>query len=192
MALAIYENNSDIAGSPHGRSIGLWLFDQPITEQLKNELYLMGQAYGLNSQKRRYLRYWDPRVFTLLTHIWTAEQKLQIYELGIPHVHYMNLNNVITKMTLPTPNDVAFANDQNILERLKPLPFRFSQQQWQLLEQVEWINMIIRQLKGQIVITEQVYQVILSHVKYMQPNAQSRANTVAKIANELDSLKSSV
>ena len=47
--------------------------------------------------------------------------------------------------------------------------------------------MIVRQLKGQIVITNEVYQVILSNVKCMQQsNVQSRASTVAKIANELN------
>ncbi|GAF63042.1 hypothetical protein JCM18903_3164 [Psychrobacter sp. JCM 18903] len=148
LALALYENTHDISGHPHSRSVCLWLFDQPITETLTHSIYLIGQAYGIGTNKRRYLRYWDPRVLALLTYIWTAPQKLQIYQLGLSHIYYVDWNNEMTVLTLPTPNEVyPAANIQKTLGQLQPLPFRFSQQQWQVLIQTEWINMILRQLK---------------------------------------------
>lgn len=185
LALAIYENTNDIAGRPHARSVCLWLFDQPITEKLKQNLYLIGQAYGLGSNKRRYLRYWDPRVIQLLNYLWTAPQKLQIYQLGLSHIYYVDWNNTCTEITLPTPNEVYLSDTKAALEQLKPLPFRFSQQQWQLLEQTEWINMILRQLKSQIMITDQAYKIVMSQAFLISQRQVSQQQAVKNIVENL-------
>ncbi|MGO2562065.1 hypothetical protein [Psychrobacter sp.] len=168
LALSVYENSNDVSGHPHPRSV-----------------YLMGQAYGLGSNKKRYLRYWDPRVLALMTHIWTAEQKLQIHQLGLIHIYYIDWNNEMTVLTLPTPNEVYPADTQKALEQLKSLPFRFSQQQWSLLEQIEWMNMIVRQLKEQVMITDRVYEVVLSNATSMRSNYHGRIKATTKIVNEL-------
>ena len=187
LALAIYENSNDIAGHAHPRSVCIWLFDQPITQKLKHSLYLLGQAYGIGTDKRRYLRYWDPRVLALLTYIWTAEQKLQVYQLGLAHIHYIDWNNEMTVLNLPTLNEVyPAANIQQPLQQLKPLkplPFRFSQQQWQLLEQTEWINMIVRQLKEQVRVTEDIVNIVISQallIAKRQVTQQQAVNNVVK------------
>lgn len=186
LALAIYENINDIAGNPHPRSICLWLFEQPITEKLKQSLYLIGQVYGLGSSKRRYLRYWDPRVMQLLTHLWTAPQKLQVYQLGLPRMHYVDWNNTLTEITLPTPSEVYLSDTQLALERLRPLPFKFSQQQWQLLEQTEWVNMIMRQLKAQIVINTQSYNTVMSQALLIAQRQITKQQAVKNIADGLE------
>jgi len=179
LALAVYENNSDSTGSPHGRSIGLWLFDQPITEQLKNDLYLMGQAYGFNSHKRRYLRYWDPRVFALLLDIWTPQQQGQIYQLGITELYYLDWQGELAQVALSKPSTVIPDNEKIIRQ---PLPFSFSQQQWQLLEQVEWMNMIIRQLKSQITITKNILSIIFAQARRVSKNQIDKNQAVKNIA----------
>lgn len=190
LALAIYENSNDISGHPHARGICLWLFDQPITPMLKNSLYLMGQAYGLDSNKRRYLRYWDPRVLALLTRIWTAEQKLQVYQLGLKYIRYLDWNNEMTILELPTPNEVyPAANIQVALQRLKPLPFRFSQQQWLLLEQIEWMNMIIRQLKEQVRVTDNVLEIIISQALLIAKRQVTQQQAVNNIVKSLEQLE---
>lgn len=188
LALAIYENINDIVGNPHPRSICLWLFEQPITEKLKQSLYLMGQAYGLGSNKRRYLRYWDPRVIQLLAYLWTSQQKLQVYQLGLPRMHYVDWNNTFTEITLPKPSEVYLSDTQLALERLRPLPFKFSQQQWQLLEQTEWINMILRQLKDQIVINTQSYETVMSQALLI---AQCQITQQRAVKNIVDGLEQS-
>lgn len=183
LALAIYENSNDIAGHAHPRSVCLWLFDQPITERFKHSIYLIGQAYGLGSNKRRYLRYWDPRVLALLTHIWTAEQKLQVYQLKLPRMHYVDWNNTFKEIMFPLPNKVYPSDTKAALEKLKPLPFRFSQQQWQLLEQTEWINMIVRQLKEQVRVTEDIVNIVISQallIAKRQVTQQQAVNNVVK------------
>ncbi|WP_201593137.1 hypothetical protein [Psychrobacter sp. Pi2-51] len=183
LALAIYENSNDIAGHAHPRSVCLWLFDQPITERFKHSIYLIGQAYGLGSNKRRYLRYWDPRVLALLTHIWTAEQKLQVYQLKLPRMHYVDWNNTFKEIMFPLPNKVYPSDTKAALEQLKPLPFRFSQQQWQLLEQTEWINMIVRQLKEQVRVTEDIVNIVISQallIAKRQVTQQQAVNNVVK------------
>lgn len=186
LALAIYENTNDIAGYPHSRSVCLWLFEQPITEKLKQNLYLIGQAYGLGSNKRRYLRYWDPRVIQLLAYLWTAEQKLQIHQLGLPHIHYVDWNNTFTEITLLTPSEVYPSDTQVALEQLRPLPFRFNQQQWQLLEQVEWMNMILRQLKDQMIITTQVYEMVISQASLIAKRQITQQQAVNNIVKSLE------
>lgn len=185
LALALYENSNDVAGYAHPRSICLWLFDQPLTNRLKHSVYLLGQAYGLDTHKRRYLRYWDPRVVALLTHTWTAPQKLQIHQLGLSHIHYVDWNNTLTQMTLPTPNEVYLSDTQAALEQLKPLPFRFSQQQWQLLEQVEWMNMIVRQLKEQMIITTQIYEVVIGQALLIARRQINQRQAVNNIISDL-------
>jgi hypothetical protein len=189
MALALYENTYDISGHPHPRSVCLWLFDQPITETLKHSVYLMGQAYGLGTNKRRYLRYWDPRVLALLTHIWVVEQKLQIYQLGLSQIHYVDWNNIFTEITLPTPNEVYPSDTQLALEQLRSLPFRFNQQQWQLLEQIEWMNMIVRQLKEQIIITGQVYEVVIGQALLIAKRQINQLQAVNNIVKSLERIK---
>ena len=190
LALALYENTHDISGHPHSRSVCLWLFDQPITETLTHSIYLIGQAYGIGTNKRRYLRYWDPRVLALLTYIWTAPQKLQIYQLGLSHIYYVDWNNEMTVLTLPTPNEVyPAANIQKTLGQLQPLPFRFSQQQWQVLIQTEWINMILRQLKGQVVITHRVYEIIISQALLIAQRKMSQQQAVKNIIKDLERMK---
>lgn len=190
LALALYENTYDISGNPHPRSICLWLFDQPITETLKHSIYLIGQAYGMGTNKRRYLRYWDPRVIQLLAHLWTVPQKLQIHQLGLPRIHYVDWNNEMTVLTLPTPNEVCpAANIQKTLGQLKPLPFRFSQQQWQLLEQTEWINMILRQLKDQMIITTQVYEMVISQASLIAKRQITQQQAVNHIVRDLERMK---
>ncbi|MCH1781865.1 hypothetical protein [Psychrobacter glaciei] len=190
LALALYENTYDISGQPHARSVCLWLFDQPITETLKYSLYLIGQTYGMGTNKRRYLRYWDPRVLVLLTHIWTDEQKLQIYQLGLAHVHYVDWNNKTTVLSLPTADEVyPAANIEIALQQLKPLPFRFSQQQWSLLEQIEWMNMIVRQLKEQIIITGQVYEVVIGQALLIAKRQISQQQAVKNIVKSLEQKK---
>ncbi|WP_367105300.1 hypothetical protein [uncultured Psychrobacter sp.] len=189
LALALYENTNDVASHAHPRSICLWLFEQPITKKLKYSVYLLGQAYGLGTNKRRYLRYWDPRVVALLTHLWTAPQKLQIYQLGLSHMHYVDLNNSFTQMTLPTPNEVYSSDTQVALDQLKPLPFRFSQQQWQLLEQAEWMNMILRQLKDQMIITTQVYEVVISQASLIAKRQITQQQAVNHIVRDLERMK---
>ncbi|MBF4488776.1 hypothetical protein IOD06_02590 [Psychrobacter sp. N25K4-3-2] len=189
MALALYENTYDISGHPHPRSVCLWLFDQPITETLKHSVYLMGQAYGLDTNKRRYLRYWDPRVLALLTHIWVVEQKLQIYQLGLSQIHYVDWNNIFTEITLPTPNEVYPSDTQLALEQLRSLPFRFNQQQWQLLEQIEWMNMIVRQLKEQIIITGQVYEVVIGQALLIAKCQINQLQAVNNIVKSLERIK---
>ncbi|WP_201538899.1 hypothetical protein [Psychrobacter sp. 1044] len=189
LALALYENTNDISGYPHSRSVCLWLFDQPITETLTHSIYLIGQAYGIGTNKRRYLRYWDPRVLALLTYIWTAEQKLQIYQLRLPRIHYIDLNNTFTEIALPTPNEVYPSNTEVALKQLQPLPFRFSQQQWQVLIQTEWINMILRQLKGQVVITHRVYEIIISQALLIAQRKMSQQQAVKNIIKDLERMK---
>lgn len=189
MALALYENTYDISGHPHPRSVCLWLFNQPITETLKHSVYLMGQAYGLGTNKRRYLRYWDPRVLALLTHIWVVEQKLQIYQLGLSQIHYVDWNNIFTEITLPTPNEVYPSDTQLALEQLRSLPFRFNQQQWQLLEQIEWMNMIVRQLKEQIIITGQVYEVVIGQALLIAKRQINQLQAVNNIVKSLERIK---
>ena len=189
LALALYENTYDISGRPHARSVCLWLFDQPITETLKHSIYLIGQAYGMGTNKRRYLRYWDPRVLALLTHLWTAPQKLQIHQLGLSRIHYVDWNNIFIEIALPTPNEVYPSNTKVALEQLKPLPFRFSQQQWQLLIQTEWINMILRQLKGQVVINDRVYDIIISQALLIAQRKMSQQQAVKNIVKSLEQIK---
>ncbi|WP_201595110.1 hypothetical protein [Psychrobacter vallis] len=190
LALALYENINDIAGNPHPRSICLWLFEQPITEKLKQSLYLIGQAYGLGSNKRRYLRYWDPRVIQLLDYLWTAPQKLQIYQLGLSHIYYVDWNNKMKVLTLPIPNKVYPSNIEAALEQLRPLPFRFNQQQWQLLEQTEWINMIFRQLKEQIVINAQSYEIVMSQALLIAKRQMTQQQAVNNIIEGLEQPRS--
>ncbi|WP_201617644.1 hypothetical protein [Psychrobacter immobilis] len=189
LALALYENSNDVAGYVQPRSICLWLFDQPITERLKHSIYLIGQTYGLGTNKKRYLRYWDARVMALLTYIWTAEQKLQIHQLGLSYIHYVDWNNTFTQMTLPTPNEVYLSDTQKELEQLKPLPFRFSQQQWQLLEQIEWMNMILRQLKDQMVITAQVYEVVIRQALLIAKRQVTQQQAIKNIVKDLEQVK---
>lgn len=189
LALALYENTHDISGYPHSRSVCLWLFDQPITETLTHSIYLIGQAYGIGTNKRRYLRYWDPRVLALLTYIWTAPQKLQIYQLGLSHIYYVDWNNEMTVLTLPTPNEVYPSDTQKALEQLKLLPFRFSQQQWQLLEQIEWMNMIVRQLKGQIKVTDDVLKTVISHALLIAKRQMTQQQAVNNIVRDLEQLE---
>ncbi len=189
LALALYENSNDVAGHAHPRSICLWLFEQPITKKLKYSVYLLGQAYGLGTNKRRYLRYWDPRVVALLMHIWTAPQKLQIQQLGLSQIHYVDWNNSFTQMTLPTPDEVYLSDTQAALEQLKSLPFRFSQQQWQLLEQIEWMNMILRQLKEQMVITSQIYEVIIAQTLLIAKRQVMQQQAVNNIISDLERMK---
>lgn len=187
LALALYENTYDISGNPHPRSVCLWLFDQPITETLKHSIYLIGQAYGMGTNKRRYLRYWDPRVMALLTHIWTAEQKLQVYQLGLTHIYYIDWNSEMTVLTLPTPNEAyPAANIQKTLGQLKPLPFRFSRQQWQLLGQAEWINMILRQLKERIVINTQSYKNVMNQALLIVQSQTTQQQAVKNIVESLE------
>lgn len=190
LALAIYENTNDIAGNPHSRSICLWLFEQPITEKLKQNLYLIGQAYGLGSNKRRYLRYWDPRVIQLLPYLWTSQQKLQVYQLGLPRMHCVDWNNTFTEITLPTPSEVYPSDTQVALEQLRPLPFRFNQQQWHLLEQTEWVNMILRQLKEQMVINVQSYKTVLSQALLIAQRQITQQQAVKNIVNGLEQSRS--
>ncbi|MGP5101825.1 hypothetical protein ACTXMV_01360 [Psychrobacter celer] len=189
LALALYENTYDISGNPHPRSVCLWLFDQPITETLKHGIYLIGQAYGLETNKRRYLRYWDPRVLVLLIHLWTDQQKLQVYKLGLSHIYYVDWNNEMNELTLPTPNEVYPSDTEVALEQLQPLPFRFSQQQWQVLIQTEWINMILRQLKGQVVITHRVYEIIISQALLIAQRQITQQQAVKKIVEGLEQVK---
>ncbi|MGO1473876.1 MAG: hypothetical protein ACTHWC_03150 [Psychrobacter sp.] len=189
LALAIYENTNDIAGNPHPRSICLWLFEQPITEKLKQNLYLIGQAYGIGTNKRRYLRYWDPRVLALLTHLWTDQQKLQVYQLKLPRMHYLDWNNTFTEVTVSAPKEVYPSNTKMALEHLKLLPFRFSQQQWQLLEQIEWMNMIVRQLKGQVRITDDMLGIFISQASLIaqrQVTQQQAINNIVRDLKQLD------
>ena len=190
LALAIYENINDIVGNPHPRSICLWLFEQPITEKLKQSLYLIGQAYGLGSNKRRYLRYWDPRVIQLLPYLWTNQQKLQVYQLGLPRMRYVDWNNTFTEITLPTPSEVYPSDTQVALERLRPLPFRFNQQQWQLLEQTEWVNMILRQLKEQIVINIRSYESVMSQALLITQRQITQQQAVKNIIDGLEQPRS--
>ncbi|SLJ84298.1 hypothetical protein [Psychrobacter sp. DAB_AL43B] len=187
LALALYENTYDISDHPH--SICLWLFDQPITEMLKHSIYLIGQAYGLGSNKRRYLRYWDPRVLALLTHIWTAEQKLQIYQLGLAHIHYVDWNNTFRQIMLPTPIEVYPTGTRTALEQLKPLPFRFSQQQWQVLEQVEWMNMILRQLKDQMTMTDNILKIVISEALLIAQRQMTQQQAIDNIVKDLEQLE---
>lgn len=190
LALALYENTNDIAGRPHARSVCLWLFDQPITEKLKHRLYLIGQVYGLGSNKRRYLRYWDPRVIQLLAYLWNSQQKLQLCQLGLPRMHYVDWNNIFTEITLPTPSEVYPSNIEAALEQLRPLPFRFNQQQWQLLEQTEWINMIFRQLKEQIVINAQSYEIVMSQALLIAKRQMTQQQAVNNIIEGLEQPRS--
>ena len=189
LALALYENTYDISAHPHPRSVCLWLFDQPITETLKHSIYLIGQAYGMGTNKRRYLRYWDPRVLALLTHLWTDQQKLQVYQLRLPRIYYVDWNNTFTEVALPTPSEVYPSNTKVALDQLKPLPFRFSQQQWALLEQTEWINMILRQLKGQVVINDRVYDIIISQALLIAQRKMSQQQAVKNIVKSLEQIK---
>ncbi|ERL54917.1 hypothetical protein [Psychrobacter aquaticus] len=190
LALALYENINDIAGNPHSRSICLWLFNHRITETIKHSLYLIGQAYGLGTNKRRYLRYWDPRVIQLLDYLWTAPQKLQIYQLGLSHIYYVDWNNKMKVLTLPIPNKVYPSNIEAALEQLRPLPFRFNQQQWQLLEQTEWINMIFRQLKEQIVINAQSYEIVMSQALLIAKRKMTQQQAVNNIIEGLEQPRS--
>ena len=189
LALALYENTYDISGNPHPRSVCLWLFDQPITETLKHGIYLIGQAYGLETNKRRYLRYWDPRVLVLLIHLWTDQQKLQVYKLGLSHIYYVDWNNEMKELTLPTPSEVYPSDTQVALEQLRPLPFRFNQQQWQLLEQTEWMNMILRQLKDQMIITTQVYEMVISQASLIAKRQITQQQAVNHIVRDLERMK---
>ena len=93
----------------------------------------------------------------------------------------------MTVLTLPTLNEVyPAANIQKPLQQLKPLkplPFRFSQQQWQLLEQTEWINMIVRQLKEQVRVTEDIVNIVISQallIAKRQVTQQQAVNNVVK------------
>lgn len=189
LALALYENTNDVASHVQPRSICLWLFDQPLTNRLKHSIYLLGQAYGLGTNKRRYLRYWDPRVLTLLTYLWSDQQKLQIYQLGLSHIYYVDWNNKMNVLTLSTFNEVYLFDTQAALEQLKPLPFRFSQQQWQLLEQIEWMNMILRQLKDQMIITSQVYEVIIAQALLIAKRQVTQQQAVNHLAKSLEQIK---
>lgn len=190
LALALYENTYDISGHPHPRSVCLWLFDQPITKTLKHSIYMIGQAYEMGTNKRRYLRYWDPRVIQLLDYLWTSLQKLQVYQLGLPRMHYVDWNNTFTEITLPTPNEVYLSDTKAALEQLKPLPFRFSQQQWQLLEQTEWMNMILRQLKEQIVINIQSYEIIMSQALLIVKHQVTLQQAINNIVKSLEQSRS--
>jgi len=190
LALALYENTYDISGHPHPRSVCLWLFDQPITKTLKHSIYMIGQAYEMGTNKRRYLRYWDPRVIQLLDYLWTSLQKLQVYQLGLPRMHYVDWNNTFTEITLPTPNEVYLSDTKAALEQLKPLPFRFSQQQWQLLEQTEWMNMILRQLKEQIVINIQSYEIIMSQALLIVKHQVTLQRAINNIVKSLEQSRS--
>lgn len=190
LALALYENNNDVSGHAQLRSVCLCLFDQPITENLKHSVYLMGQAYGLVSNKKRYLRYWDPRVVALLTYILTAPQKLQVHQLGLEYIHYLDWNNEMTVLELPTPNEVyPAANIQKALEQLKPLPFRFSQQQWQLLEQTEWMNMILRQLKEQVRVTNDVLEIVISQALLIAKRQVTQQRAINNIVKSVEQIK---
>lgn len=189
LALALYENTYDISAHPHSRSVCLWLFDQPITETLKHSIYLIGQAYGMGTNKRRYLRYWDPRVLALLTHLWTDQQKLQVYQQRLPRIYYVDWNNIFIEIALPTPSEVYPSNMKVALDQLKPLPFRFSQQQWQLLVQTEWINMILRQLKGQVVINDRVYDIIISQALLIAQRKMSQQQAIKNIVKSLERIK---
>jgi len=186
LALALYENTYDISGHPHPRSVCLWLFDQPITKTLKHNMYLIGQAYGMGTNKRRYLRYWDPRVMILLTHLWTDQQKLQVYKLGLSHIYYVDWNNEMNVLTFPTLNKVYPSNTEVALEQLQPLPFRFSQQQWQLLGQAEWINMILRQLKERIVINTQSYKTVMNQALLIVQHQTTQQQAVKNIVESLE------
>lgn len=186
LALALYENTYDISGYPHPRSVCLWLFDQPITKTLKHSIYLIGQAYGMGTNKRRYLRYWDPRVMALLTHLWTDQQKLQVYKLGLSHIYYVDWNNEINVLTFPTLNEVYPSNTEVALEQLQPLPFRFSQQQWQLLGQAEWINMILRQLKERTVINTQSYKTVMKQALLIVQRQTTQQQAVKNIVESLE------
>ena len=186
LALALYENTYDISGHPHPRSVCLWLFDQPITKTLKHSIYMIGQAYEMGTNKRRYLRYWDPRVMILLTHLWTDQQKLQVYKLGLSHIYYVDWNNEMNVLTFPTLNKVYPSNTEVALEQLQPLPFRFSQQQWQLLGQAEWINMILRQLKERIVINTQSYKTVMNQALLIVQHQTTQQQAVKNIVESLE------
>ena len=186
LALALYENTYDISGHPHPRSVCLWLFDQPITKTLKHSIYMIGQAYEMGTNKRRYLRYWDPRVIQLLDYLWTSLQKLQVYQLGLPRMHYVDWNNTFTEITLPTPNEVYLSDTKAALGQLKPLPFRFSRQQWQLLGQAEWINMILRQLKERIVINTQSYKNVMNQALLIVQSQTTQQQAVKNIVESLE------
>ena len=186
LALALYENTYDISGRPHPRSVCLWLFDQPITKTLKHSIYMIGQAYGMGTNKRRYLRYWDPRVMALLTHLWTDQQKLQVYKLGLSHIYYVDWNNEMNVLTFPTLNEVYPSNMEVALEQLQPLPFRFSQQQWQLLGQAEWINMILRQLKERTVINTQSYKTVMNQALLIVQRQTTQQQAVKNIVESLE------
>jgi len=166
LALAIYENVNDIAGHSQGRSVCLWLFNITITSKLKDDLYLLSQAIDYKTKKRRYLRYWDPRVLSLLAYIWTEEQMLFINQLGVKEIYYLDWNNELAALKFANVNEVL--THEQVVEfnkSIKQPPFRFSFEQWSVLLQVEWVNMIIRQLKEQVRIDDRVYQLILEQAE---------------------------
>ena len=117
-------------------------------------------------------------------------QKLQIYQLGLPRMHYVDWNNTFTEITLPTPSEVYPSDTQVALERLRPLPFRFNQQQWQLLEQTEWVNMILRQLKEQIVINIQSYETVMSQALLIAQRQITQQQAVKNIVDGLEQSRS--
>ena len=90
---------------------------------------------------------------------------------------------------MPTPNEVYPSNTKVALDQLQPLPFRFSQQQWQLLIQTEWINMILRQLKGQVVINDRVYDIIISQALLIAQRKMSQQQAIKNIVKSLEQMK---
>lgn len=166
LALAIYENVNDIAGHSQGRSVCLWLFNLPTTSKLKDDLYLLSQVIDYKTKKWRYLRYWDPRVLSLLTYIWTKQQMLFINQLGVKEIYYLDWNNELAALNFANVNEVL--TPEQVVEfnkSIKQPPFYFSVEQWGVLLQIEWANMIIRQLKEQVRIDDRVYQLILEQAE---------------------------
>lgn len=187
LALAIYENMNDISGHSQGRSVCLWLFDHPITPKFKNDLYLLGQAIDYQTSKRRYLRYWDPRVLSLLAYIWSDQQKLFIHQLGIKEIYYVDWNNELAVLKFQNVHYVSTQEQKVQIKKLiKQPPFRFSLQQWSVLLHIEWANMIIKQLKEQVDINDNIYKLILTQAKAIASQRISQRQAVNNIINSVE------
>lgn len=187
LALAIYENMNDISGHSQGRSVCLWLFDHPITPKFKNDLYLLGQTIDYQTSKRRYLRYWDPRVLSLLAYIWSDQHKLFINQLGIKEIYYVDWNNELAAITFASVNDVLTHEQADEFNKsIKQPPLRFNIEQWSVLLQIEWANMIIRQLKEQVRIDSEIYHLVLDQTKAIASQRISQGQAIENITRALE------
>ncbi|MEC7118437.1 MAG: DUF4123 domain-containing protein [Pseudomonadota bacterium] len=123
------------------RSIGFWLGggEARLTASYVHQLKRLGQVIRPDGEQH-FLRYWDPRVLPILSLILDDQQYQLLYQMLYPCL-YMDWYGQLQTLSLPKRTTALSAQ----FMRQK---FKFTTQQWQQLEQIEWINDTIRLIKA--------------------------------------------